>query len=82
MQLSAMTKTIDISKSDTPASELISMTRDGNDIILAEDGRPLARVIPIPEWNGIRIPGAHPGAMVPAEDFDAPLPDSFWLGED
>jgi hypothetical protein len=29
-----------------------------------------------------RQPGLHPGAFVISEDFDAPLPDSFWLGEE
>lgn len=24
----------------------------------------------------------HPGAMTPSDDFDAELPDSFWLGEE
>lgn len=28
-----------------------------------------------------RKPGLHPGAFVVADDFDDPLPDSFWLGE-
>ena len=28
-----------------------------------------------------RQPDLHPGAFVVAEDFDDPLPDSFWLGE-
>lgn len=29
---------------------------------------------------GPRTPGLHAGRYVIAEDFDAPLPDSFWLG--
>ncbi len=29
-----------------------------------------------------RIAGLHPGAITMAEDFDAPLPDEFWLGKD
>ncbi|MGB3312070.1 MAG: DUF2281 domain-containing protein [Nodosilinea sp.] len=29
-----------------------------------------------------RIPGLHPGAFVISDDFDDPLPDSFWLGEE
>ena len=28
-----------------------------------------------------RTPGLHAGKYWIAEDFDAPLPDSFWLGE-
>ena len=28
-----------------------------------------------------RQPDLHPGAFLVADDFDEPLPDSFWLGE-
>ena len=28
-----------------------------------------------------RQPSLHPGAFVISDDFDAPLPDSFWLGQ-
>jgi hypothetical protein len=28
-----------------------------------------------------RKPGLHPGAFIISDDFDEPLPDSFWLGE-
>ncbi len=29
-----------------------------------------------------RIPGLNKGAFSMTEDFDAPLPDQFWLGEE
>ncbi len=29
-----------------------------------------------------RIAELHPGAMQMAPDFDDPLPDEFWLGDD
>jgi hypothetical protein len=29
-----------------------------------------------------RVLGLHPGAFQPSDDFDDPLPDEFWLGED
>ena len=29
-----------------------------------------------------RKPGLHPGVFVIGDDFDSPLPDSFWLGEE
>ncbi len=29
----------------------------------------------------VRRPNLHPGAFVISDDFDEPLPDSFWLGE-
>lgn len=29
-----------------------------------------------------RIPGLHAGKIWMSDDFDDPLPDEFWLGED
>jgi antitoxin (DNA-binding transcriptional repressor) of toxin-antitoxin stability system len=29
-----------------------------------------------------RKPNLHPGGFVMSDDFDDPLPDSFWLGEE
>jgi hypothetical protein len=29
-----------------------------------------------------RILGLHPGAIWMSDDFDDPLPDEFWLGDD
>lgn len=29
-----------------------------------------------------RIPGLHRGAFIMSDDFDDPLPDSFWVGEE
>ena len=35
-----------------------------------------------PIASTLRRPGLHSGAWDVAEDFDAPLPDDFWLGRD
>jgi hypothetical protein len=35
-----------------------------------------------PSISKPRVAGLHPGAIVMAADFDAPLPDEFWLGRD
>jgi hypothetical protein len=32
--------------------------------------------------NTPRIPGLHHGEIWMSEDFNEPLPDDFWLGED
>ncbi|MBL8165181.1 MAG: DUF2281 domain-containing protein [Anaerolineae bacterium] len=35
-----------------------------------------------PQQPKERILGLHPGAIWTSDDFDDPLPDEFWLGED
>lgn len=32
--------------------------------------------------SGERIPGLHKGMIWMSDDFNDPLPDEFWLGED
>lgn len=32
--------------------------------------------------SALRTPGLHAGQYWIADDFDAPLPDGFWLGEE
>lgn len=35
-----------------------------------------------PPASALRIPGLHAGQYTIRDDFDAPLPDNFWLGAD
>ena len=35
-----------------------------------------------PSTAGTRVLGLHRGMVSMSDDFDEPLPDSFWLGED
>lgn len=48
-----------------------------------EEGQELKiEIVPKPEPTKKRKPNMHPGYFVMSDDFDDPLPDSFWLGED
>ena len=44
--------------------------------------RTLAGIGPPPQQTKSRIAGLHEGQTWMADDFDAALPDSFWLGEE
>lgn len=75
------TKTIDIREAQTQLNELLSLAQQGTEIILAKDNTPLARLVPVGQTSGQpRIAGLHRGVIWTSEDFDDPLPDSFWLG--
>lgn len=78
-----MTTTIDVSQAQI--SQLIELAQAGQEIILAEGDKPLLRVTAIEEPAPApkqRIAGLHRGTMKMSADFDEPLPDSFWLGEE
>ncbi len=78
-----MTTTLDIKEAQI--SQLVELAQSGQEVILAQDDKPLLRVTaveaetPAPKQ---RIGNLHKGLVDVSDDFDAPLPDSFWLGEE
>lgn len=72
-----MATMIDVKELPARFREVLSLSKSGEEIIVTEGGVPLARLFAILPGNP-RIPGLHPGALEPAEDFDAPLPSEFW----
>ncbi len=77
-----MTKTVDIRDAQAQLPELLSLAQAGNEVIISEGDRPVARLVPIPSPGRKRVMGLHRGAAWMSEDFDEPLPDGFWLGGD
>jgi antitoxin (DNA-binding transcriptional repressor) of toxin-antitoxin stability system len=77
-----LAKTIDVKDTATDWLALLALVRDGAEITLTEGGLPVARLVPIEPGKGERIPDLHPGVWEVSDDFDDPLPDEFWLGED
>ena len=74
-----MTTTIDVRDLPARLDEALAITAAGHEVILLDGTTPLARLIPFAVPGG-RGAGLHPGAIQPAADFDAPLPDDFWAG--
>lgn len=76
-----MTKTIDVHEATTHFSDLLIWVREGTEVIVTEGANPFARIIPIAKESQ-RTPGLHVGAIQMSSDFDAPLPEAFWMGAD
>lgn len=77
----ASSLTVDIEEAQIQFRELLARVAEGTEVILTEQNRPLARLSPIPNAAGHRTADLHPGAFRPSDDFDAPLPDELWSGE-
>ena len=56
-------------------SELVDRAAAGEEIVIAKNGRPLARLGPIPARKASRTPGGWEGQVWIADDFDDPIPD-------
>jgi prevent-host-death family protein len=74
--------TVEINEAQDRLQELLARVAEGTEIILTDRDQPFARISPIPRPTAPRMPDLHPGAFQPSDDFDAPLPDGFWLGEE
>jgi antitoxin (DNA-binding transcriptional repressor) of toxin-antitoxin stability system len=75
-----MTETVDVEDAKDRLPELVSLALEGNEVIISEGDRPVARLVPITSPGRKRVMGLHRGAAWMSEDFDDPLPDEFWLG--
>ena len=73
------TKTIDIHAASADLAALALLANSGTEVILADAGAPVARIVPITSVSGPRIAGLHSNAIQTGADFDEPLPDAFWL---
>ena len=77
-----MTETVDVEEAKTRLPELLSLVQEGNEVIISEGDKPVARLTPIPSPGRKRVMGLHRGVAWMSDDFDEPLPDEFWLGGD
>ena len=68
---------VNIHDAKTNFSKLINKALQGDDIIIAKDGKPLIRLVPYMEETGKRQGGQLRGLIQISDDFDAPLPDDF-----
>ncbi len=79
-----MTKVLSIGDVQKKLPGLLALAKDGDEIIIEENGEPLATVSPIQKAVNPteRIFGLGKGKVWTSEDLDEELPDSFWLGDE
>lgn len=70
-------KVIDVREAQARLHELLSQVMQGIELVLTQENKPIARVVPISS----RVAGLHMGAIWTSADFDESLPDEFWAGK-
>lgn len=76
-------KTVNIHEAKTNLSALIAAVEAGEEVIIARANKPVVKLVAMVPKPAQRIPGLHKGTVLYiSDDFDAPLPDEFWLGKD
>ncbi len=66
---------VNIYEAKTQLSKLIDRAANGEDVVIARNGRPVARLTALTEAKPAIRFGVLKGKITIADDFDAPLPD-------
>ncbi len=66
---------INVHQAKTHLSRLLERVTAGEEVIIAKNGRPMARLVPM--RSEPRRPGRLKGKIRMTDDFDAPLPEEM-----
>jgi prevent-host-death family protein len=66
--------TLNLYEAKTQLSALVDQAAAGAEIIIAKNGKPMAKLVAIREQT-LRKPGRLKGKVWMSDDFDAPMPD-------
>ena len=70
--------TVNVHQAKTQLSQLLQEVEQGEEVVIARAGVPIARLVPwLPPVQRVAPPGAMRGQISCAEDFDAPLNGLF-----
>lgn len=78
-----MSTILTIKEAQVQLSQLLELAQAGHEVIIHDPQKGKAKLVPMagPPPQDPRVLGLHEGQAWISDDFDAPLPDSFWLGE-
>jgi prevent-host-death family protein len=73
-----VSETVDIEDAKARFSQLVDRAADGEEVVIARNGRPVARIVAFRRPAIIRKPGRLRGKIRIGRDFDDPLPDGLF----
>ncbi len=68
---------VNVHEAKTHLSKLLERVAQGEEIVVAKAGKPVAKLVPVSGRGGRRVPGLSKGRLWISDDFDAPLPDDI-----
>ncbi len=78
-----MTQTVSVDEAQNKLQDLVAQALAGDEVIITERGTPVARLVPVvAPSKKKRVAGLNRGTISTSEDFDEPLSDEFWLGQE
>ena len=73
-------KTVNVHEAMTYLSRLLDEVEAGREVVIAREGRPVARLVPLAPQRPPRRLGILAGRYAVPEDWDAPLPPQAIAG--
>lgn len=70
-------KTVNIHEAKTHLSRLLARAAEGEEVVIAKAGRPIAKLVGLARPVRRRKLGLARGKIVIRDDFDAPLPEDI-----
>lgn len=67
--------TFNVREADAQLRELLRRVTSGEEIVIADEGKPVAVILSYAGLPGVRVPGNDAGRVVVHDDFDEPLPE-------
>lgn len=65
-----MTQTVNMHQAKSTLSRLVERALAGEDVVIARNGEPLVRLVPVPKERKLRIPGRLKGKVWIGPDFE------------
>jgi prevent-host-death family protein len=69
-------RSVNVYDAKTHLSSLLEQVAAGEEVVIAKNGVPMAKLVPLPRTTAPRRPAGALGVSWIAEDFDAPDPDT------
>jgi prevent-host-death family protein len=63
-------KQVNVYEAKSQLSKLLEQVENGDEIVIARNGRPIAKLVPLQRRTEPRVPGAWQGKVWMADDFD------------
>jgi prevent-host-death family protein len=74
-------KEVSIHEAESNLSHLLASVAEGEQFIISDEGKPIARLSPLNPNKGKRVLGEDKGKVWIADDFDAPLSDDLFASK-
>jgi len=70
-----LTIQVNTHEAKTHLSKLLARVREGQEVIIAKGGKPVARLVPVLEQHPKRVPGTAKNKIFISPSFNDPLPE-------